>query len=75
VVYISLDTDQATFNTAFKDVPWPSYCDFKGWNTQAVKDYFVNGTPTYVLLDKDLKILVHPNSIAHANSWVINRLK
>lgn len=75
VVYISLDTDQATFNTAFKDVPWPSYCDFKGWDMQAAKDYYVNAIPTYLLLDKDQTILLHPRSIAHVNGWITHRLK
>jgi thiol-disulfide isomerase/thioredoxin len=74
VVYISLDTDKPAYNAAFKNTPWQSYCDYKGWDTQAAKDYFVNGTPTYVLLDKDLKILAHPNSIAHATVWVNTRL-
>lgn len=74
VVYISLDTDKHAYSAAFKNTPWQNYCDYKGWDTQAVKDYFVNGTPTYVLLDKDLKILVHPISIAHANAWVMYRL-
>lgn len=74
VVYISLDTDQATFDTAFKDVPWPSYCDFKGWDMQAVKDYYVNATPTYLLLDKDQTILLHPRSVAHVNAWIQNKL-
>jgi len=74
VVYISLDTDKPAYNAAFKNTPWQNYCDYKGWDTQAAKDYFVNGTPTYVLLDKDLKILVHPNSMAHATVWVNTRL-
>ena len=74
VVYISLDTDKEAYNTAFKNTPWQNYCDFKGWDTQAAKDYFVNGTPTYLLLNKDLKILTHPNSLAHATSWVNYRL-
>lgn len=74
VVYISLDTDKQAYSSEFKNTPWQNYCDYKGWDTQAVKDYFVNGTPTYVLLDKDLKILVHPNSIAHATVWVNTRL-
>tara|TARA_B110000240_G_scaffold196233_1_gene247887 strand:- start:657 stop:1997 length:1341 start_codon:yes stop_codon:yes gene_type:complete len=74
VVYISLDTDKQAYSAAFKNTPWQNYCDYKGWDTKAVKDYFVNGTPTYVLLDKDLKILVHPNSLAHAAVWVNTKL-
>lgn len=74
VVYVSIDTDKKAYNTAFKNTPWINYCTFKGWDTQAAKDYYINGTPTYVLLDKDMKILVHPNSIAHAVTWVNTRL-
>ena len=74
VVYVSLDTDKQAYDAAFKNTPWQNYYDFKGWDTEAAKDYFINGTPTYVLLDKDLKILVHPNSILHVNAWVTQNL-
>lgn len=74
VVYISIDTDKEAYKTAYKNAPWQSYCDYKGWDTQAAKDYFVNATPTYILLDKDLKILVHPSSIEQVNSWVNYKL-
>lgn len=74
VVYISLDTNKKTFNTAFKNAPWQSYCNFQGWNMQAVKEYHVYATPTYFLLDKELKILVHPKSIAHVNAWIQGKI-
>ena len=74
VVYISIDTDKNQFETAYKNAPWQTYCDFKGWNTQAAKDYFVNATPTYILLDKDLKILVHPSSLGQVDTWVNYKL-
>ena len=74
VVYISIDTDKALYQETFGNTPWQTYCDFKGWDTQAAKDYFVNATPTYVLLDKDLKILVHPKTVAHANFFIMNKL-
>lgn len=74
VVYISLDGDEKTFKEAFKNAPWPSFSDFKGWNGDAVKKYYVNATPTYLLLDKDLKILVHPRSIEQVNTWVDYKL-
>lgn len=69
VVYISIDTDTNVYNLAYKDAPWQTYCDFKGWDTLASKDYFVNATPTYFLLDKDLKILLHPRSLKHVDAW------
>jgi thiol-disulfide isomerase/thioredoxin len=70
VVYISLDIDKQAFKTAYQISPWQTYCDYKGWDTQAAKDYFVNATPTYFLLDKDMKILVHPISLGQVDAWV-----
>ena len=68
VVYISLDTSKEAFDKLYKNKPWQTYCDFKGWGTQAAMDYYVNATPTYFLLDKDHKILVHPRSLAHVDA-------
>lgn len=70
VVYISLDTDKDAYNAVYKSTPWKTFCDFKGWETQAAKDYFVNATPTYILLDKDQKILIHPRSLKQVDAWV-----
>jgi thiol-disulfide isomerase/thioredoxin len=74
VVYISIDTDKEAYKTAYQNAPWQSYCDYKGWDTQAAKDYFVYATPTYILLDKDMKILVHPSSVGQVDAWVNIRL-
>lgn len=73
VVYVSLDTDKTEFESQYKTKPWETFCDFKGWDTQAAKDYYVNATPTYILLDKNLKILLHPKSVAHASAWAKGR--
>jgi thiol-disulfide isomerase/thioredoxin len=70
VVYISLDIDKQAFKTAYQNSPWQTYCDYKGWETQAAKDYYINATPTYFLLDKDMKILVHPRSLGQVDAWV-----
>jgi thioredoxin-related protein len=74
VVYISLDTDKELYNKAYGNTPWQTYCNFKGWDTQATKEYYINATPTYFLLDKNLKILVHPKSIAQVDAWVNYKL-
>lgn len=74
VIYISLDTHKTVFQSAFKNAPWKTYNDFKGWEGKAVQDYFVNATPAYFLLDKNLKILLHPKSIAHAGAWIQGKL-
>lgn len=74
IIYISLDTDENTFRKAYRNAPWPSYCDFKAWNSPAVQDYYVYATPTYLLLDQNRKILLHPRSLAHVNAWIPGKL-
>ena len=74
VVYISIDTDKEAYKTAYQNAPWQSYCDYKGWDTKAAKDYFIYATPTYILLDKDMKILVHPSSVGQVDAWVNYKL-
>ncbi|GAA3614904.1 thioredoxin family protein [Flavivirga amylovorans] len=75
IKYISIDTEKKAFDAFYKDLPWQSHCDLKGWEGRAVKDYHVFATPTFFLLDKDLKILVRPNSVAHIKSWVDYKMK
>ena len=74
VIYISLDTDEEVYNKAYKKYPWQKYCDYMGWETKSAKDYFVNATPTYILLDKNQVILEHPRSLKQVDAWVEYRL-
>ena len=70
IVYISIDTDVTTFQDYYKDAPFITFCDGKGWETQAAKDYHVFATPTYILLDKELKILSKIQSPEHLEAWL-----
>lgn len=70
MLYISIDTDKAAFETYYKDAPFITFCDAKGWETQAAKDYNVFATPTYILLDNKLKILAKLNSPQHLEAWL-----
>ncbi|MFN0082220.1 MAG: TlpA family protein disulfide reductase [Ferruginibacter sp.] len=70
IVYISIDTDKAAFEAYYKDAAFITFCDAKGWETQAAKDYHVFATPTYILLDTALKILAKINSPAHLEAWL-----
>jgi Thioredoxin-like len=70
VVYISLDTDKQAFGQAAKAYPFLVYCDYKKWDTQAAKDYYVFGTPTFYMLNNKREILLRPNSIAQVDAWV-----
>jgi thiol-disulfide isomerase/thioredoxin len=58
VVAISLDDDKAAYGEAIKEFPnLDHHTDLKKWEGKAVNDYFVYGTPTLILLDKDKKII------------------
>lgn len=70
IVYISIDTDKKVFEDYYKESPFITLCDFKGWKTQAAKAYYVFATPTYILLDKDLKVLAKLQSPEHMQAWL-----
>jgi thiol-disulfide isomerase/thioredoxin len=70
MVYISIDTDTTAFENYYKDAPFITYCDGNGWETQAAKEYYIFATPTYVLLDKDLKVLAKIKSPEHLKAWL-----
>jgi thiol-disulfide isomerase/thioredoxin len=70
VVFISLDENRTSFESFANDFPFISYSDLKKWNSPIVKDFYVSGTPTLFLLDKNRKILIRPNSVAHLEAWM-----
>ena len=70
VVYISLDTEKEEFLKMVKAYPFFTYCDFKKWDSQVVKDYFVFGTPTFFLLNSKREIMLRPISVAQIDTWV-----
>jgi thiol-disulfide isomerase/thioredoxin len=75
VIFVSLDTEESVFKEFSSIFPFISICDYKKWDTQAVKDYYVFASPTLFLLDKDQKILLRPNSINQIDTWVDYYLK
>ena len=70
VVYVSIDTDKNVFEDYYKDAPFVAIFDGNGWDTQAAKDYHVFATPTYILLDKELKIIAKIQSLEHLEVWL-----
>ena len=58
VLAISLDTDATAYTQTVNNYNnMLHFCDYKGWESQPVKDYFIYGTPTYFLLDNKRQIL------------------
>lgn len=63
VIAISLDDNKAEYDLAIKQLPNLSHhTDLKRWEGKAASDYFVYGTPTFILLDEDKKILKKASS-------------
>lgn len=58
VVAVSLDDDKAKYEEAIKKYPNMLHvCDYKKWEGKYVNDYYIYGSPTYILLDKERKIM------------------
>ena len=72
VVFISLDTDKKEFENFTAPFPFYSACDYKKWETQAAKDYYVSSSPTIFLLDGNNKIILRPPTVASLDSWLDN---
>lgn len=72
IIYISIDTEITKFTDFFRESPFITYCDGKGWQTKSAIEYHVFATPTILILDKNLKILSKINSINHLESWFQN---
>jgi thiol-disulfide isomerase/thioredoxin len=70
LVYISLDTDQSAFEKVVKTYPFFVHCDYKKWESQIVKDYYVFGTPTFYLLNSKREIILRPTTTAQLDAWV-----
>jgi thiol-disulfide isomerase/thioredoxin len=70
VVYVSLDTDTATYDQAVKSYPFFAYCDYKKWESTPVKEYYVFSTTTFNLLNQQREIILRPNTISEMGAWV-----
>ncbi len=58
IVAVSLDTDSKAYNPIKEKLSdMVHYCDFKKWDSKPVEDYYIKGTPTYFLLDKNNTIV------------------
>jgi thiol-disulfide isomerase/thioredoxin len=58
ILAISLDDDKAAYTDVIKSLPNMQHsCDYKKWDGKAVTDYYIAGTPTFIRLDKDKKII------------------
>lgn len=65
VLAISFDTDQKIWQSFLKqgNYSWLNYSDLKGWNSDIAKAYNIQGTPTYLLLNKDKTVIYKPATL------------
>jgi len=70
VFFVSLDTDKNEFENFTAPFPFYSACDYKKWETQAAKDFYVSSSPTIFLLDSNNKIILRPPTVASLDSWL-----
>lgn len=70
VVLVSLDETPEEFAAFAGSLPFISSCDLQKWNSPVVKAYHVFGTPTFLLLDSDRKILLRPRSTTELETWM-----
>lgn len=70
VVLVSLDENTTDFAQFAAPLPFISTTDLKKWDSQAAQDYQVYSTPSYFMLDNDLKILMKLQSVEHIQSWI-----
>lgn len=70
VLFVSLDENPEEYRKFTANFPFISTCDFKKWESPAVKKYHVFATPTLFLLDSNRKIVLRPTSVRQVESWV-----
>ena len=70
VVMVSLDTDKKALEEFAYDFPYTLVCDYKKWETQAAKDYYVSSSPTIFLLDSNNKIILRPPTVDSLDGWL-----
>ena len=69
---VSLDQDYAAWTAYLEEnkINWLNVTELKGWQTRALEAYSVTGTPTYFLLDGNLKIVSRHGSFDGAEKAV-----
>jgi peroxiredoxin len=62
ILAVSFDTDQKQWQSFLQEgnYGWINYCDLKGWDSPIAKSYNIQGTPTFILLDKNKMIIGKP---------------
>ena len=65
IIAVSVDDNKRDVEKEIKKegYQWPNIAQLKGWDSPIAVEYGVSSTPTFILLDKDKKILAKPGNI------------
>ena len=70
IVFVSIDTDKEKYDAYIKDLPFINTCDYKGWESPNVKNYYVFATPSVYVLDTENKIVAKPRDAIATAKWL-----
>ncbi|OFX79063.1 MAG: hypothetical protein A2X12_07635 [Bacteroidetes bacterium GWE2_29_8] len=65
IVAISLDLSQKNYKKFIKDkdIKWINYVDFKGWDNELAKKFYIYSTPSMYIVNKEGIIIAKTNKI------------
>lgn len=76
VVGIALDSTLEEFNEtiAQERINWPCYTELNGWGVQGAKDFNVKATPSFIVVDRDGRIVAKPLDHEALRTFISSRL-
>jgi thiol-disulfide isomerase/thioredoxin len=63
---VSVDQDEKIWRTALdkEELSWANIAELKGWDGKIIQDYYVYATPTFLLLDRNMRVKAKPTGLA-----------
>ncbi len=74
IIAVSVDDSKRDVEKEIKKegYQWPNIAQLKGWDSPVAVEYGVSSTPTFILLDKDKKIIAKPGNITELEKILQN---
>jgi len=73
VIAVALENDEFGFNYHTKNfVNWTNILGLNKWQNKIARDYEINSTPTYFVLDADKKIIAKPDYFTDVKDFLEN---
>jgi hypothetical protein len=75
IVYVSIDENTEDFNSFYKNDPWETYQDKKGWEAQHVKSLRLKATPTLFCFNSNMELLKEAENAHQMHIWIESQLQ